>query len=215
MWLRWFGHSSFLITSDAGLRIVTDPYQTKSGFNYGRVLEKTDIVTISHEHADHNYTGDIPGSPTIVRETGVTEVQGIRFNGIASYHDNQTGKSRGNNTIFCFKVDDMAVCHLGDLGHILNDDQLNEIGTVDVLLMPVGGYYTIDAKEATIVSSQIKPSVIIPMHYKTPKLDYPIAKVDAFLEGKPSILRMAISEIQLSHETIGSFAGIVVLGSAL
>jgi len=215
MWIRWLGHAAFLITADEGTRVITDPYQTRSGFNYGRITEVADIVTISHEHADHNYTGDIQGNPVLLRGAGVQEARGIRFRGIASYHDNNTGASRGENTIFCFALEGIDVCHLGDLGHLLDEPTVAEIGPVDVLLIPVGGYFTIDAEAATRVCNQLNPNVIIPMHFKTPKLDLPITKVDPFLEGKSPILRLGISEIEINRESIERFAGIVVLGSAL
>ncbi len=136
------------------------------------------------------------GNPKVVRGTGRSKAKGIEFKGIASYHDDAGGRLRGNNIIFCFEVDGIRVCHLGDLGHLLDDKQVKEIGSVDILLIPVGGYYTIDAKAATQVCSQLKPKVIIPMHYKTEKGLPEIAGVDEFLRGKANVTRQDTSQVE-------------------
>jgi len=119
MKIKWLGHACFLITADSGLKIVMDPYE--AGFrgiiNYGPVKESPDIVTISHQHGDHNHTGDLQGSPEVVQGAGRHKVKGIEFVGIPCYHDRVSGQQRGDNTIFCFTVDDIRVCHCGDLGH--------------------------------------------------------------------------------------------------
>ena len=150
-----------------------------------------------------------------MRGTGLTEAPWITFRGIASYHDTENGAVRGDNTIFCFAPDGMRVCHLGDLGHPLPDATVAEIGPVDVLLIPVGGNFTIDAETAAGICDQIQPRVIIPMHYRTPKVDMAIAKVDEFLEGRSPLTRLGISEIEISQASIDHFRGTVVLGSAL
>lgn len=145
MKVQWLGHASFMITSDAGTKIITDPYTPGGPLAYGEIKESADIVTVSHEHFDHNNVASVGGNPEVVRGAGAKEVKGIGFNGIATYHDDTGGSQRGNNTIFCFEVDGVRVCHLGDLGHQLGDKEIADIGRVDIVLVPVGGNFTINA----------------------------------------------------------------------
>ena len=142
MKVKWLGHASFLITADDGTRIITDPYKSQSDgglVGYAKINEAADVVTVSHEHNDHNHTADVGGSPEVVRGAGPQDARGIRFHGVATYHDTEQGAQRGANTVFCFDVDGVKVCHLGDLGHQLSSQQLSEIGEVDVLLAVAGG----------------------------------------------------------------------------
>jgi len=215
MKIKWLGLASFLITSDSGTRIVTDPYETGGDLSYGEIRESADIVTVSHEHFDHNNVAAVQGNPQILRKVGKADIEGIRFRGIASFHDNVGGKERGKNTMSCFEVDGVKVCHLGDLGHQLSDEQVGEIGSVDVLLVPVGGVFTIDAKVATELCDLLKPKVIIPMHYRDGKCNFPIAGVDEFLKDKDNVNRLDTSEIELRSEELPAGTQIVVLKSAL
>jgi len=168
-----------------------------------------------HEHFDHNNVAAVQGNPQILRKVGKADIEGIRFRGIASFHDNVGGKERGKNTMSCFEVDGVKVCHLGDLGHQLSDEQVGEIGSVDVLLVPVGGVFTIDAKVATELCDLLKPKVIIPMHYRDGKCNFPIAGVDEFLKDKDNVNRLDTSEIELRSEELPAGTQIVVLKSAL
>ncbi len=213
MKIKWLGHATFLITSDAGIRIITDPYMPNERLTYDEIKESADIVTVSHEHGDHNNVATVKGNPEVVKET--TEVKGIKFDGIPTYHDNSDGSQRGSNTIFCFEVDGLRICHLGDLGHRLSDKQVAELGRIDILLIPVGGFYTIDAKAATEVCRQLKPRVIIPMHYKTDKCGFPIAGVDEFLRGKEAVSRLDASEVEFKSDEFPATTQIIILKSAL
>jgi len=215
MKVKYLGHSAFLITSEKGLKIITDPYKTSPSLTYGEIKESADIVTISHEHFDHFNPAAVRGNPQVVKGAGRIVVKGIEFNGIASYHDEARGRMRGNNIIFCFDVDGMRVCHLGDLGHLLDDRQLKEIGDVNILFIPVGGYFTIDARAASQVCNQLKPSVIIPMHYKTEKGIPGIAGVDEFLKGKDNVNRQASSEVEFKADKLPAISQIMVLKPAL
>lgn len=219
MRIRWLGHSSFLITSEGGVRIVTDPYTSGllKGIRYRNIEEAADIVTVSHEHFDHNNVAGVPGNPEVVRGAGRHQVKGIDFHGIASFHDDRGGRSRGPNTIFCFTVDGIRVCHLGDLGHQLSEQQLSEIGEVDVLLIPVGARFTLDARGASRVVEALTPRVAIPMHYQTVKVVFPLvlARVESFLEGKPNIGRPDTSEMELKRDELPSPTQVVVLRHAL
>ena len=204
-----------MITSDAGIKIITDPYTPGGDIKYGEIRESADIVTMSHEHFDHNNAAAIGGNPKVIKEAVTTESSGIEFKGTPTYHDNIKGSQRGKNTIFCFEVDGIRICHLGDLGHQLDDKQVTTLGEVDILLIPVGGFYTIDAKVATQVCNQIKPRVIIPMHYRTDKCSFPITGVDEFIRGKENVKRLDTSEIELKAGGLPTTTQIIVLKSAL
>ena len=213
MKIKWLGHASFMITSDTGTKIITDPYEVLDNLKYGAIKEAADIVTVSHEHSDHNNTAAVRGNPEILRRTA--EVSGIKFNGIPTYHDEAGGSKRGNNTIFCFEVDGIRVCHLGDLGHQLKDKEITELGEVDILLIPVGGFYTIDAKVATEVGNQVAPKVIIPMHYKNDRCSFPITGVDEFLRGKKEVRKLDASEVEFKAGELPASTQIIVLKPAL
>lgn len=170
------GHASFRIKGK-GATVVTDPYLKSVG---------ADIVTVSHGHFDHSEISKISGDPFVISGPGEYEVKGITVVGIPSYHDDQNGAQRGNNVIYKMVVDEVRICHLGDLGHKLTDEQLEAIGDVDILLVPVGGFYTIDPEVASQVVAQIEPLVVIPMHYFKEGLDKgkfgKLATVDVFLK---------------------------------
>lgn len=215
MVIKWLGHSCFLITSKKGVRIVTDPYAVGGGINYSPIREIADVVLVSHGHADHNNVSAVQGKPEVVKGSGVRTARGIQFRGVATYHDGSKGKLRGANIAFCFTVDDIKLCHLGDLGHVLSQVQMDEVGSVDVLFIPVGGSFTIDATEAGQVCDQLNPKVIIPMHFKTPKCAYPVASVADFLEGKKNVRKLGSSEAEFELENLPGGGEIAVLEPAL
>jgi len=215
MKIKWLGHAAFLITSDTGLKIITDPYKTDERLKYGEINESADIVTTSHQHGDHNNVAAVGGNPEVVSGAVKEKVKGIEFSSIPTYHDDARGTSRGENTIYCFEVDGMKLCHLGDLGHQLSDEQVAQVGKVDVLLVPVGGGYTIDASTASQICNKLAPRVIIPMHYKTDRLDFPITGVDEFLHGKNNVTRLDTSEVELKKENLPESTRIIVLKPAL
>ncbi len=213
MKIKWLAHAAFLITSDSGTRIITDPYETMNALKHGEIKETADIVTVSHDHGDHNNVAAVRGKPQVVRDTA--EVKGIKIKAIASAHDDTGGSQRGKNIIFCFEVDGINICHAGDLGHVLTEAQVKAIGKVDVLMVPVGGFFTIDAKAADYVCNQLKPSVIIPMHFKTDKITFPIHGVDEFLKGKNNVARVSGSEIELKAGSLPASARIILLKQSL
>jgi len=213
MKIKWLGHASFLITSDSGIRIITDPYQPDERLKYGEIKESADIVTVSHEHGDHSNVSAVRGNPEAIR--GTAKVKGIELKGIPTYHDNTVGSQRGKNTIFCFAVDGVRVCHLGDLGHPLSDEQAAGLGTVDILIIPVGGNYTIDAKVAGQVCDKLKPKVIIPMHFKNDKCTFPMSGVDEFLQGKKDVSQLDTSEVEFKSGEFPANTQIIVLKPAL
>ena len=217
MKLKWLGHAAFLITSEEGVKIVTDPFEPGIfGVNYGKMEEPADIVVVSHEHSDHNFVKGVPGSPRVIRGTGAHQVKGVEFMGIASYHDDSGGSQRGPNNIFCFTVDGIKLCHLGDLGHQLSDKQLAAIGEVDVLLTPMAGNFTLDAAGASRVIDQVKPRVVIPIHYQTDRCPtFPVSDVEPFLAGKTNVKRMDTSEVEFKRGQLPAATEIVVLKHAL
>lgn len=213
MKVKWLGHASFLLTSDKGTKIITDPYTVGGGLSYGQINESADVVTVSHEHGDHNNASAVGGKPVIIKGAVNQDVKGIKLHGVSVFHDESNGKERGTDTVFTFAIDKLKVCHLGDLGHLLTEQQAKDIGPVDVLFIPVGGFFTIDAANATKVCEQLKPKVIIPMHFKTSKCGYPIAGVEDFLKGKASVKKETGSEIEV--KTLPASAEIRVLQPAL
>jgi L-ascorbate metabolism protein UlaG (beta-lactamase superfamily) len=186
MKVKFLGHAAFLLTSNSGVRIITDPYKPgcfDGGIKYDPITEKADIVTISHEHDDHNET-NINGSPAFIKGTNKQTIKEITISGTDVYHDTSEGKERGSNIIYNISIDGINVVHLGDLGHELSLEDIEKIGKVDVLLIPVGGYFTIDAKVADSVIKMLKPKIVIPMHFKTDKCGFPIATIDEFTKDK-------------------------------
>jgi L-ascorbate metabolism protein UlaG (beta-lactamase superfamily) len=218
MKVKWYGHAAFLITSDQGIKIITDPYEPGAfggGIAYGPIPDQADIVLVSHDHADHNYIQGIKGKPQVVKGTGSHKARNLEFKGIATYHDGRKGSERGQNTIFCFSVDGVKVCHLGDLGHVLSDAEAKQIGPVDLLLMPVGGVYTIDPAQATQTAQKLTPNIVIPMHYKTPHCGFPLAQVEDFTSGKAGVKTVKGSEVEIKKEKLPQALEIIVLHPAL
>lgn len=214
MKVKWLGHASFLITADDGTRILTDPFGDYPGLRYAPIKEAADIVVVSHDHGDH-VGAKVGGNPTQVSGPGDHKVRGVEFKGLGTYHDTSKGKERGKNTVFSFTVDGIGFCHLGDLGHELSDSEIADIGPVDVLMIPVGGVFTIDAATASVVCARIKPRVAIPMHYKTSKCDFPIAGVEDFLKGKDKVREVDHSEVELDPKQLPDPTEIMVLTHAL
>lgn len=214
MKIKWLGHACFLITAEDGTRIITDPYkQGAFGMTYSKIDQAADIVVISHQHDDHNDARAVKGKPVIVTES--QKAKGIEFKGVESFHDTSGGRQRGPNTIFCFTVDKIKVCHLGDLGHDLSAEQVSDIGEVDILLIPTGGGPTIDPARATRVCDRIKPRLVIPMHYKTDKCTFPPAKVDDFLKDKANVKRIDASEVEFKKDELPEATEVLVLRHAM
>ena len=213
MKIKYLAHASFLITSGSGTRIITDPYTVTDALKYGAIKETADIVTVSHEHGDHNNTAAVKGNPQVVRDSA--EIKGIKIKAVSTQHDASGGKERGKNTIFCFDVDGVKVCHCGDLGHLLTDNQIVEVGRVHVLLLPVGGHFTVDARTAWEVAEQVRTRVIIPMHYKTEKVSFPLTGVEEFIKNKTSVTRLDGSEVEFKPGEVPAGPQIIVLKPSL
>ncbi|KRQ87765.1 metal-dependent hydrolase [Caloramator mitchellensis] len=178
MRIKWLGHSCFKITNSKGIRILTDPFDDNVGYHLPQV--ETDIVTMSHQHFDHNFVDCVKGNFEVVNKVGNFYVKDINITGVHTYHDEEGGKKRGDNIVYVFETDGMRICHLGDLGHILTPAQVEMISKVDILLIPVGGIYTLDAEKAKEIVSILRPKIVIPMHFKTDVLKFNLDPVDNF-----------------------------------
>jgi L-ascorbate metabolism protein UlaG (beta-lactamase superfamily) len=218
MKIKWYGHAAFKITTGGGIRVIIDPYQSGAfggALSYGKITEEADIVLTSHNHDDHNYTEDIKGRFKHFNREGVYNEKGIAIEAFPCHHDASEGEERGNNLIFTIEADGLRVAHMGDLGHILTRDARERIGKVDVMLLPVGGFYTINADEAGIVMNDVKPKVTVPMHYKTAKCEFPITGVEDFIAGKKGIKMVKAFEIELKRANLPREPEIIVMGYAL
>ncbi len=184
--LTWMGQACFELDTapakDVTATIVIDPFEEKIGLKLPSLT--ADVVLVSHGHYDHNNVKAVKGSPLVIDTPGEYEVKGVFVQGIASFHDDVQGKERGLNTIYTVEVENIRFCHLGDFGQKeLNQEQLEKIGHVDVLMIPVGGTYTISSAEATKVIGQIEPKIVVPMHYALPKLTVELDGVEKFLKA--------------------------------
>ena len=184
MRITYLGHSCFLVEARDHTRMMFDPYVPGSydgAVTYGPVDERADIVLSSHDHPDHYVADGLPGDPRTVMHPVKEHVGEVDITGVLSAHDETGGSERGKNTIICVNDGDLRLVHLGDLGHLLDSNTAKEVGPVDILLVPVGGFFTIDHEAAATVVDTLSPRIVIPMHYKTPKIGFPIAGVDDFL----------------------------------
>ncbi len=203
--ITYLGHASFKIKGK-NASLVTDPFDPKIGLKFPKV--EADIVSVTHSHFDHSASSQVGGEPFVVSGPGEYEIKGVEIVGVQSFHDNKKGEERGKNTIYNFKIDKLNIAHLGDLGQErLTDDQIEEIGNVDILMIPVGGYYTIDASVASKIVSQLEPKIIIPMHYRDADSTIKeLAGVENFLkemgkEGIEPVQKFSITADKLPEET--------------
>jgi len=191
----WHGQSCFQIEARHNkgelTSIVIDPFSEEIGLRLPKV--QADVVLVTHSHADHNNTKGVGGNPFLIQEPGEYEIKKVFVQGVSAWHDQKQGQERGPNTIYIIEAEDLRLCHLGDLGQKeLTDEQMDKIGDVDILMIPIGGVSTISAKEAIKIMSQIEPRIIIPMHYQIPKL-----KTKIKLEGLDKFLKvMGIKKIE-------------------
>jgi L-ascorbate metabolism protein UlaG (beta-lactamase superfamily) len=200
MKIEYFGHSCFRLTADDGFSVLTDPY-TKVGYELPNGLT-ANLVTTSHQHFDHNYTQAVK-SEYVLGNVGEYALGGIQITGIESWHDPLQGKLRGSNVIFKFVIDGITVCHLGDLGEEPSDELVKKIGKVDVLLLPVGGTYTIDALQAKAYMGAIFPKIVIPMRFKPTDGTLDIAPISGFLElFEKSCIETKDGETYLNAESL-------------
>jgi len=214
MLLKYIAHSTFCLTSSTGTKILTDPYEPgcfDNALAYGPINKLVDAITISHSHVDHSYIAPEHAQAKVFKTPGKYNFNDIEIFGLQVFHDEHNGKDRGSNIIFRITIDDIIVCHLGDLGHILNKETIEVIGPVDVLLIPVGGVYTIDNVAATTIMQTISPKICIPMHYKTNLVAFPLNPVEYFTKNKNNVTIMKNCEIELSKKQLPQTTEILVL----
>ncbi len=209
MEVQYLGHSCFRLRGKK-MTIICDPFDPSLGIKI--LPTKADIITISHHHYDHNSPDQIKGTPErsqpfIIDGPGEYEIGGVSILGVPSYHDNKQGAERGKNTIYKIEIDEVKVCHLGDLGHKLSEETVSQLGEIDVLLIPVGGKFTIGSLAAAEVIAQLEPSVVIPMHYKMPGVNLEIDPPDRFFEvmgmekvEKRSVLKIVSGQVPEERE---------------
>ena len=187
MEIKYLGHSCFRIKGK-NTTVITDPYAPDLGYAMGK--QTANIVCISHQHAGHNFTEGISGEPRIVSRPGEYEIGDAILIGLPAFHDSEKGIIRGKNVIFVIAMDDLVICHLGDLGHALKEDEIEEIGNVDILMVPVGDMSALNASNAARLVRQIEPGIVIPMHYQLPQSNRELEPVERFLAemGTSSVL---------------------------
>lgn len=212
--ITYLGHSSFKIRGKSAT-IVTDPFEPSIvGLKFPKHVG-ADIVTVSHDHADHNATSVVEGTPYIVNGPGEYEVKGVGIVGFSVFHDAEKGIKRGKNTIYRIEIDGVSIVHLGDLGHILDNGQVESLDGVDVLMVPVGGFYTITAEEAAQVVSEIEPAIVIPMHYGRPELDQKsfgnLTTLVGFLKGMGKEGMTPLPKLTLTKEKLPEEMQVILL----
>lgn len=198
--VSWLGHSMFLLEDGAGNRLVTDPYDGHVGYPLPKV--EATIVLVSHDHTDHCNVGLVQGSPLVVRDEEPREHGGISIRGFRSYHDNKGGAERGRNIIYRWTMQGMTFVHLGDLGHLLDEGLAGQLAGADVLFVPVGGTFTIDADEAFRVVGALKPRIAVPMHFKTDACTFPIQSEEPFVSRFAAVERPGKSPVYLSGDNL-------------
>ena len=208
MEIIWSGHSCFSI-KDKGKIIVTDPYGPELG--YSPLKLSADIVTVSHFHPGHSFVEGVNNNPRQITTPGEYEIGGLFITGIATFHDNENGEVRGKNTVFLMELGNVMLCHLGDLGHRLTPQLLEEIGAVDVLFLPVGEGSTFSVNLAVETVRALEPRIVIPMHYKTIALNRELEAVDTFLKKIGTKGMEARSNISLSQSSLPSNTEVMVL----
>ena len=209
MKIRWLNHACFLIENEAGKKVLCDPFDDRLGYPVPDVA--VDVVTVSHGHFDHSYVEKIPAGYVLVDDAAPFCGDGFSIRAVDSFHDEQEGALRGANRIYVIEGDAIRVAHLGDLGHVPDDKLLALLGPVDVLMVPVGGFYTLDAAAAKQVVEAIAPAVTIPMHYRTTTWnDERIAPVEVFL-ALMGQAPLRCTQLELHRETMGEAAGLVVM----
>jgi L-ascorbate metabolism protein UlaG (beta-lactamase superfamily) len=210
MEISWLGYSCFRLKGK-NLTVITDPCPPGLGYSLDKLSAR--VVTVSHSHANHSYTKGIGGEYRLLNRPGEYEIGGVLIIGISAFHDAENGAAWGKNTIFTIEVDDVTICHLGDLGHPLSSNQIEELGNVDVLLVPVGGGTTIGASQAAAIVRSIEPKIVIPMHYKTLTLTKELDSVDKFLKEMGLIEAVSQPRITITKASLPPPIQVIVLSA--
>lgn len=215
MRLTYYGHASFLIETTDGTRVILDPYRHGAfggAVGYDPIDEPADIVVATHAHDDHGAVDTIPGDPQVFMHPRSETAGSLKITGVEVAHDDSGGKERGRNTVVILDDGDVRLVHLGDLGHLLDAPAIRSIGRVDVLLVPVGGFFTIDHDQAAAVVDALAPRVVIPMHFKTDKAAFPIGPVEPFLATQETVERRDGSSVEFTTASLPAERVTILLG---
>jgi L-ascorbate metabolism protein UlaG (beta-lactamase superfamily) len=211
MKIKWYGQSSFLLTTDEGTRVLIDPYGRLLGYRMPKGIE-SDIVIVTHNHKDHNQIQVASGEYMLVNQPREYKKKEVFIKGIATFHDKAGGKKRGPNIVFVIKAGDLTVCHCGDLGHLLTEEQVRQIGKVDILMVPAGGKMVLGGVEAAEVMRQLQPTIAIPMHYRTKALGLPgklmFEKVEKFTTAA-GVKTQEVRELDVTKDTLSDYAAVL------
>lgn len=208
MEIIWFGYSCFRLKGK-NTTVITDPYPPSLGYTLDKQAAR--IVTVSHNHTDHSYIEAVTGEPRVITRSGEYEIGGVLIIGVPTFHDDEKGFARGKNNVYAIEVDDVNICHLGDLGHPLTAKQIEDLGSIDVMLVPVGGGTTISAAQAAALVRSIEPKIVIPMHYKTPALTKELDSVDKFLKEMGLTASVPQPKLVVNKSTLPLTTQVVVL----
>lgn len=212
MQIKWYGHSCFRIVANSGISIVMDPFDERVGYYVPSI--DADIITISHDHYDHNNTAAVRSEHVLVNDDGDSYIKGIKITGFRTFHDDVGGAKRGDNIIFNVNIDGAKICHLGDLGHEPDEEIFKNIKDTDILLIPVGGTFTINSDQAYKIATKISPKIIIPMHYKTDKLRFDVEPVDNFIKYFDNVSMLNTSELVVNEDKLISSNQVIVFSYA-
>jgi L-ascorbate metabolism protein UlaG (beta-lactamase superfamily) len=207
--ITYLGHSCFRIRGSQAI-IITDPFPPTLGYTLGK--QTADVVTVSHQNPGHSYIQGVTGAH-VIKGPGEYEIAGVLVLGISTFHDAVQGKSKGKNVVYLMEVDGVNICHLGDIGHLLTDQQLEEIGHIDILMLPVGGVSTINANQAAQMVRKIEPKVVIPMHYKTVQSKRDLEPVDSFLKEMGVTLMEPKPKLSITKNNLPLVLQVTVLTS--
>jgi L-ascorbate metabolism protein UlaG (beta-lactamase superfamily) len=208
--ISWFGQAAFRLKGKAAT-VVTDPFDPKIGFKLPKV--EADILTISHSHFDHNNIAAVGGEPFVIEGPGEYEIKGVSVVGVGSFHDDKKGEERGKNTLYNIQIDGVNVAHLGDLGqNSLTTAQVEELGSIDILFIPVGGHFTIDAAAAAKIVAQLEPKIVIPMHFQTPGLAISeLEGVEKFLKEMAKDAPEVVQKFSISKDKLPEELQVILL----
>jgi L-ascorbate metabolism protein UlaG (beta-lactamase superfamily) len=218
MRIKYLGHAAFELALEDGRRILFDPYEAGAfggALAYGPITGSYDVVVVSHDHADHCCRDVAEKAGRVIDAAGTETIAGITVTSIPAFHDESKGKERGKNLMSVVEAEGLRVAHLGDLGHPLTGKEAKSLGALDVVFVPVGGHFTIDAETAVRVVESLDPKIVIPMHFKTDRVDFPIKGVDSFTDLVENVERAGRSEMTVTKETLPRERKVVVLKPAL
>jgi L-ascorbate metabolism protein UlaG (beta-lactamase superfamily) len=218
MKLRYLGHAAFELELADGRRLVFDPYESGAydgALGYGPIEGPHDIAVVSHDHPDHRFEEVTSKAATVWDSAGEADLDGVTITSVPTFHDETEGSERGTNLISIVEAEGVRIAHLGDLGHAVTKDDAPALAGVDVMIVPVGGFFTIDAAAAKAIVDEFSPKIVVPMHYKTGKCGFPIAPVDEFTMLMGEFTEAGGSELDISAGSLPASTKVTVLDPAL